>query len=193
MKTNAKIAIGTVGLGLLTAAASLAMRPPENWDGTVFEFHFPLTANILMAVLHLGGALLFIQSLSVYKAKLRMAFLSIVVGILLIGIGTVQLPILDAFNLWATPYVAYGIVALPFLVSGLALYFGAASFGRLVGEKSVITTRLVVVLTAILISLISTTLPHVQTTTPELSYDITNAIYVWIFVLDLSAPLSFSA
>ena len=117
--------------------------------------------------------------------------MSIVIGILLVGIGTVQLPVLDAYNLWATPYVAYGIVALPFLISGLALYFGAASFGRLVGEKSIVTTRSAIIFLAVVASIVSTMLPHVQTTTPELSYDITAALYVWIFVLDLSSAIVF--
>ena len=191
MKTNKKIALTTGVLGLLAAAASLAMKPPESWTGTLSEFQFPLAANILMAILHLGAALLFILSLSVYKAKLRLAFMGIVSGILLIGIGTVQLPILDALDLWATPYVLYGFIALPFLLSGLVLYFGASSFGRLVGVKNVLTSRLLVILTAVALSIFSTILPHVQTTTPELSYDITNAIYMWILVFDLSAATIF--
>jgi len=193
MKINKRLALTTVAVALLAAVASLAVRPPESWTGTLFQFQFPLAANILMAILHLGAALLFIMSLSVYKAKLRLAFTGIVIGILLIGIGTVQLPILDAFNLWSTPYVLYGVVALPFLLSGLVLYFGASSFARLVGANNVFTSKLLIILAAVALSIFSTIFPHVQTTTPELSYDITNALYMWILVLDLSAAVIFLA
>lgn len=191
MKTNEKIVIGTVGLGLFAAAASLAMQPPAGWGGTLAEFHFPLAADIFMALIHIGAALLFILSLSAYKAKLRLAFAGIVLGILLTGLGTVQLPLLDAFDMWSSVYVSSGIIALPFLLSGLAYYFGASSIGRLVGEKSIVTNRLAVIFAAIALSLLSTLLPHAQTSTPEMTYDVTSSIYVWILVLCVAAAIVF--
>ena len=90
MKTNAKVAVGTVVLGLLGAIATLAVKPPAGWSESQFAFHFPLPADLLMAILHLGGALLLVLSLSVYKAKLRLAFTGIVISIVIIGLGTLQ-------------------------------------------------------------------------------------------------------
>lgn len=191
MKTNRMIVTGTIALGLLAAAASLTIQPPASWYDTLAAFHFPLAADLLMAVLHAGAALLFILSLSAYKAKLRLAFAGIVLGIFLTGLSTAQLPFLDAFDLWSSTYVSSGIIALPFLVSGLAYYFGASSFGRLVGEKSIVTNRLAVIIAAIGLSLLSALVPHVRHDASEMSYDITNAIYVLILVLCIASAVVF--
>jgi hypothetical protein len=182
MKTNTKVALTTVGIGLLVALVSFMVQMPANWNESSFAFHYPLATNGLMAILHTGAALLFFMSLSVYKAKLRQAFTRIAIGILLIGLGTVQLPILDAFDLWETAYVTTGIIALPFLISGLT---------RLVGETNIVTNRKLVIGSAIALSAISTLLPHASNTVTELDFDITNALFVWIFVLDLAAALIF--
>jgi hypothetical protein len=193
MKTNTKVVVTTIGLGLLTAVASLALRPPDSWSDTSFAFHYPLATDGLMAILHIGAALLFFMSLSVYKAKLRLAFTGIAIGILLIGLGTVQLPILDAYDLWETFYVTSGIIALPFLISGLALYFGASSFGRLVGEKGLITRRGIILAAALVASALSTILPHpaLVSASSEMEYDLNNALFVWILFLDLATAIIF--
>jgi hypothetical protein len=193
MKTNTKIVVATIGLGLLAAVASLAMQPPASWSETMFAFHFPLAADGLMAILHIGAALLFIMSLSVYKTKLRLAFTGIAIGIMLIGLGMVQLPILDAYDLWETFYATSGVIALPFLISGIALYVGASTFGRLVGEKSLITRKTVVMTIAVVASLLSTLVPHpaLVSAGSEVEYDISNALFVWVLVLDFAAAIIF--
>ena len=94
---------------------------------------------------------------------------------------------IDALDLWGSKYVTYGFVGFPFLLSGIFMYFGAATFGRLVGDKSLATKKWLILIVAALAAPLSSILPHVTTNTPEFAYDITNAIYVWIFVLDLAA------
>jgi hypothetical protein len=61
----------------------------------------------------------------------------------------------------------------------------------LVGETNIVTNRKLVIGSAIALSAISTLLPHASNTVTELDFDITNALFVWIFVLDLAAALIF--
>jgi hypothetical protein len=184
MKINTKIAIATVAVGVIGAFVALVItQPPASWEHTTNAFYFSLMTNTLTFNLHLGAAFLFILSLSVYKQKMRTAFLGLVLGIVLIALGTFQLPVLDALDAWNSIYVTGGIVGLPFLLGGLVMYLGVSTFGRLVGERGLLSNKLVAIPISVVIAGTSMLLPHVETTVDEASFDISNLVLALTMVL----------
>lgn len=191
MKANKIIVISSIGLGVLFGLASLAVQPPASWASSLYAFHFSLSTNFLTFLLHLGAAALFIMSLSVYKEKLRRAFISIVLGVVLLAVGTLQLPILDTLDAWNSPYVANGIVGLPFLISGLVIYFGASKFGKLIGIGGLSANKFVVIPSSIALTIAMLYLPHVETMVPEMNYDVGNFVLGWTTTLLIASAVVF--
>jgi len=83
------------------------------------------------AAVHAGAAVLFLSAIGAYKAALRSAYIKIAFGIVLVGGGLAQVVFLNIFGLIQTPWVQYGGVMLPFVIAGLAIYFGTRSYGAL--------------------------------------------------------------
>jgi hypothetical protein len=190
MKINKIIAASAITAGLIGATiAYLIVQPPASWDHTVGEFYFSLMTNTFAFYVHIGAAILFILSLTVYKQMMRTAFSGIVIGIVLIALGMFQLPVLDSLDAWNSFYTSSGIVALPFLIGGLAAYLGASTFGRLVGERGLLTNKLFALPASLLLAATSIFLPHVQTTVDELSYDISNIVVALTFILLAAAAI----
>jgi hypothetical protein len=190
MKIKKIIATVSIAAGLIGAAiAYLVVQPPESWDHTTGEFYFSLMTNTFAFYVHIGAALLFILSLTVYKQMMRTAFSGIVLGIVLIALGMFQLPVLDALDAWNSFYTTSGFVALPFLVGGLVSYLGASTFGRLVGERTLLTNKLFALPASLLLAATSIFLPHVQTTVDELTYDISNIVVALTSVLLAAAAI----
>lgn len=182
---TATIAAAVVG----ALVALLITQPPASWDHTTEAFYFSLMANTFTFNLHLGAALLFVLSLTVYKQKMRTAFLGLVLGIVLIALGTFQLPVLDALDAWNSFYVTGGIIGLPFLLSGLVAYLGVSTFGRLVGERNLLTNKLVTIPISVLIAGTSVLLPHVKTTVEEASFDASNLVLALTFTLLVASAI----
>lgn len=133
-----------------------------------------------MACTHLGGALLFMINLDVYKAKLRRAYIVLSIGTIVMGMGTLQISILTILNAWETPYAQSGATMLPFLLSGLILYLGVRSFARLVEVKHILTKAWIVLPTALVLAFLSTLLPHANDPRiPEITYDVLVSISSW--------------
>jgi hypothetical protein len=192
MKVNKIIALSTLVLGIVAAVLALVLvQPPSSWALSSQEFYFSLCANILTFVLHVGAAAFFLLSLTVYKAKLRTAFTGIVLGIVLIALGTLQLPVLDAINGWNSSYVTGGFVGLPFLLSGLLAYFGAAQFGKLVGTGGLAANKFVVIPASVATAALTLLIPHVETTVDELTFDASNFILGWTATLLIASAVVF--
>jgi len=165
---------------LALSAAALTLPIPGTWPTNTVGFHQQLIVNIIMACTHLGGALLFMTNLDVYKAKLRRAYIVLSIGTIVIGMGTLQISILTILNAWETPYGQSGATMLPFLLSGLILYLGVRSFARLVEVKHVLTKAWIVMPTALVLAFLSTLLPHANDPRiPEITYDVLVGISSW--------------
>lgn len=192
MKTNKIIVFMSVCVGLLAAALTLLVNAPASWEGTFFSFHFRLAANSLTFILHIGAAALFLLSLNVYREKLKRAFVRIVAGIVLIAVGMLQLPILDAFDKWSSMYVNSGFIGLPYLLGGLLVYLGVARFAWLLNSKSVFKHKLIVLPTIILLVGLSSFLPHAELVgISDLSHDSLVGILSWTMFLLLAASVLF--
>jgi hypothetical protein len=191
MKTNTKVVAGAIILAQIATLMTLFINPPATWDYSWSAFHFSLGASVFTVLLHVGAAALFLMSFNVYKAKLQRAFLGIVLGVVLVALGTFQLPVIDALDKWNSAYVTNGYIGLPFLISGLVIYFGGSAFGRLVGSKGLLTNRLVVLSVTLGLTAVVAALPHVQTTVSELEYDTGNAVLSWTMFLFIVTALIF--
>ena len=179
MQSSSKLTIGMlVGVVLLTLAtflvpvsASMASMPGL--------FYWSLAATTAQAAAYIGAAILLMLGVQVYKAKLRAAYIAIAVSIVITALGTIQLPLIDIFELGNTALVKGGIIVLPFVLSGLIVYFGARGFARLVGITSFLTRGSLVLPGIIVIVVASTFLPHGAISTDEMTYDISNGILLW--------------
>jgi hypothetical protein len=172
--------IATVLLASLMAASLALLIPiPASWHGSWSGFYLPLLNSLFFTGIYCGVSWMFIRSLDVYKAKLRRAYHLVVAGILLVALGVVQFPIMDAFNLWASPWVSSGGLGMPFLLAGIIMYAGIRSLARLMGIRKWPTTFAFAIPLVIAGTIISTQLPHVQTGLAEIPFDISIAVIAW--------------
>lgn len=183
MTLGIKTVIATAIISLIAVIGTLAVPTPATFPGTDTAFHVSFMLSTLMATAHVIAAVLFFIGIRVYKAKLRLAYSLIALGTVLIGLGTLQLPIIDAFNLSETIWVKGGFVILPFLLSGLIVYMGVRKFALLVGLASKLNRAILVIPGVIAVSILSTWLPHASINRPEVAHDASNAILVWTMAL----------
>lgn len=109
------------------------------------------------------------------------------IGIVLIALATLQIPIIDGFNLWDSVWVTSGGIGQPFLLAGLFTYLGARSLSRLINIRGWLTSVWVVLPAVIELCILSAFLPHTAVQAPEISLDISNAISVWSGLMHLTA------
>ena len=185
-----KVAIGLILLAtVLTVAGVFVFPVPSTWKLDAMEFYVPFAGNAMMACLHVGAAIIFIMNMGVYKAKLRRAYTAIAAGIVLIALGSLQVSLVGALNLWGMSWVQQGGLVVPFVVSSIILYFATRSFARLVGMRQLLTQAWVVLGIVLVITVGTSFLPHVATSVPEAGYDVAVATIAWSACLTLVAAL----
>jgi hypothetical protein len=183
MKTANNIALAAIVFTIIGFVASFFVPLPSSWTENSMSFYWTLADSVLYTLLHIGGAVLFLVGMNAYKTKLREAYTVIAVGIVLVGAGLAQVVLLNIFNLIQTPWVQDGGVMLPFLVAGLAIYFGTRAMAKLVGVTSYLT-KLYVVFPLVAVGIaVATILPHGKSPLPETFFDISNTISVWDLIL----------
>ncbi|MDN5274708.1 MAG: hypothetical protein JWP06_609 [Candidatus Saccharibacteria bacterium] len=177
MNKITKITFTIIAFALVGYVASFFVQPPPSGtENELSTFHWSLANSVLYTTLYVGAAILFIIGLSAYKAKLRLAYTAIAVGIVLVGAGLAQVVLLRIFGLLGSPWVIYGGVTLPFVAAGLAIYLGVRSIAKLVGITSALT-KLKFVLPLLFACIVLVYLiPHSTSSLPEIFYDISNAI-----------------
>lgn len=178
MNTASLTAIIVIFVTIVGYLASFLAPIPASWSDSLLSFHTVLANSVLYTLLHVGAGILFISGISAYKAALRSAYIKIAIGIALVGGGLAQVVLLNIFGLIQTPWVQYGGVMLPFIVAGLAIYFGVRSMAILVGVRSPLTSVRVVFPFVIIGIAIASVLPHGASSLPEPFFDIANAISV---------------
>lgn len=178
MNTALKTAIAVIIVTIVGYAASFLTPIPARWSGSAMDFHNTLGNSVLYTLLHAGAGILFVSGLSAYKAALRSAYVKIAIGITLVGFGLAQVVLLNIFGLIQTPWVQYGGVMIPFVVAGLAIYFGVRQMAKLVGIHSPLTNVWIVFPAVIVGIIVTSLLPHTSSPLPEPFFDIANAISV---------------
>lgn len=179
MNKITKITYTIIAVALIGYVVSFFAQPPlSGTESELSTFHWSLANSVLYTSLYVGSAILFIIGLSAYKAKLRLAYTAIAIGIVLVGAGLAQVVLLRIFGLLGSPWVLYGGVTLPFVAAGLAIYLGVRSIGKLVGITSILTKlKFVLPLLFVCIALVCL-IPHSTSSLPEIFYDISNVISV---------------
>lgn len=148
-----------------------------------------LAINTAFTILHIGAALLFLLTLRIYKARLRPAYVFISLGIVIVALGTLQIPLLTAFGRADSPWITQGGVGLPFLLSGIFAYVGGRQLAKLVKLKSYLTSFWVVLPAIAGISVLAVALPHAESTLPATAIAISSAVDTWIGGFFLVAAL----
>jgi len=183
MNTTFKTVLSVTLVTLLGYAASFLVPVPVNWSNSPIGFHWTLANSVLYTLLHTGAAILFLSGIGAYKAALRSAYMKIAIGVVLVGGGLAQVVFLNIFDLIQTPWVQYGGVMLPFVIAGLAIYFGVRSMATLIGVRSVLQNVWLIIPLLIVCVIITSLLPHTSSSLPEMVFDISNAISAWDIVL----------
>lgn len=183
MNTTFKTVLAVTLVTLLGYAASFLVPVPASWNDSALAFHWTLASSVLYTLLHVGAAVLFLSAIGTYKAALRSAYIKIAFGIVLVGGGLAQVVFLNIFDLIQTPWVQYGGVMLPFVLAGLAIYFGTRSMAALIGVRSILQNVWFIAPLLVVCVAVVSLLPHKSSSLPELVFDISNAISAWDVIL----------
>lgn len=162
---------------ILGVAASFALPVPakNSWLG----FHAYLGVTLGMAVTYAGASVIFLRNLRGFTQRLRRAYIILCIGFSLFGLASVQLPLVVYSGAVESFFRGTGLVAVPFVVSLLAILFGMRAFARLFGVRSIATNYWFAFLPPIAIAALYSLLPHAATSTTEANFDAANAFSVF--------------
>jgi hypothetical protein len=133
----------SIGIAVVPVVGLALLVPEPDEVSTVIrpgEFKPSLVTAAIMAWLYIGTAILFLMGLDIFKEKLRQAYRLICAGLVLLGIGLVQLPLLVATGHFDSAWIEYGGLSLPALVAWILIYAGVRSFAKAVGDTSAWTS-----------------------------------------------------
>jgi hypothetical protein len=179
MQTVRKVVWVTIVAAAVCAALAFLVPMPDSWKDSSALFYSLLALTFGFVTLHIGAVVLFFMGLGAYKKELRRAYFIICSSILLLALGTLQLPIISSLNLWGSAWVTHGFVGLPFILASLTGYFGARQLAKLIGLNSMLQKAVILLPALAFVNAFTALLPHVSTTTPESSYDLSVAIFAW--------------
>lgn len=169
----------SLGLAVIGCLIALSIPVPADWTKGALSFYWPLVASFMFSPIDIGAVVLFLMGASAYKARLRIAYVGIVLSVALATVGVSQIAIINAFNLLDSAWVKLGGLTLPFLFSGIAAYCGVRSMARQVGVRSIWTRFLFAVPVVGVLIAGSIFLPHAATSIPEKYFDISNGVITW--------------
>lgn len=170
----------------------LFVAVPESWTNSMVAFYGPLILLCEMAIFNTGAAVLFLTGLGVYKSKMRVAYTALAIASILTTLGTIQVPILAALNIFSSLYGRSGGIALPFVLGGTVMYMSTRAFAKLVQTQTILTRADLVFPLALLLSLSAAFLPHIRTHIPEFEYAANNMLLFLSGFLNLASALVIS-
>ncbi len=171
-----------VGVGILLAclaASSLAYLLPVAGDQVAWMVQSRTAVGILISSLSFGAAWWFLSALSGFTKDLRIAYRLLVMGVVLFGIGLLQLPVISLFNLWDTWYVFWGVILLPSLVSVALMYSGLRKFGRILNLRSRFMSWRILMLTTAVFIAVMVPAAHFLTRFPAEGLEVYHAVLMW--------------
>ncbi|HEV7455077.1 MAG TPA: hypothetical protein VGO07_07510 [Candidatus Saccharimonadales bacterium] len=165
MNKKTLLAIGgaSVVLALISSFLTLAVTAPAGVEPSVFHSLFFIAA--LMIITHFGGAALFLVGLRGFSARFKAAYGWLVVGFVSLALGFLQLPLITLWQLNDSAWSQYGLIAIPFIFSIVAIYVGTRGFARLFGVHNVLTSAWKATGLALIISGLSVLIPHAASNT----------------------------
>lgn len=130
---------------------------------------------------------LFIKGLYGFKHELRRAYMLLCIGMAMFALSQLQLPLIQIFELefWVTS----GAVSVPFLVATTLIFLSMRRFGRLVRIPNSWLASLWPIVAAIVLAIPIIFVPHVDTEIPEVPFDVTNVLNLWMALIVFFAAL----
>ena len=175
-------------LAVVLPALSLLVPKPDQFSSTistVSEFRASLVGSTFFAWLYIGAAILFFKGLGGFKAGLKRAFRSVCIGLIALGLTLVQIPLLVAIGQIDGSWRDKGGLSILYVLGSVLLYVGVRSFAHVLGDKSIFTKVLPILLASFLIG----TLAGIATNPPstiELIADVANTLLAIVcFILSL--------
>jgi hypothetical protein len=146
--------LGVIGASAVISAATLLIPIPPKVALGQESFHVTMMTTTAMACLHAGAAVLFWSGLDGFKARLRRAYFSICLGLLVYSVALLQYPIIAVFDLWNEPWALNGGLALP-TIGALLIYTGLLAFAKALNVRYLATSPFVVLAAAIVLAFIA--------------------------------------
>jgi hypothetical protein len=179
MKRAKLTALLLLGVALLAPLATLAMPEPAKSTRTGFEFDFYMYTGVSITLVFVVAAIVFFMGLRGFSAKLKRAYTILCSGLIFYGIALVQVPIMTVTNSLDSPWSRSGIIAFPFLLAIIAMYWGITAFAKLFGVRSKWMSGWLVVSLSVLAAVVSVFVPHFGEASEEIAFDSTVAFSVW--------------
>lgn len=171
MQRNRIIIGSTFLFTLLGAATAFAFPVPVSYPLSDIEFYLPFVANIIIAVLYVGAAIVFTTNLDVYTKRLRRAYAMIAISIVLVGLGTLQFSVIAVLDAWRSAYVLGGGMMFPLVLASILLYIALRHLVLLVGARRLLTKVWLAIPFSLMIAYATSFLPHVTVTLSEATFD----------------------
>ena len=148
-RSSKVIAWGIIFLALLCSVMVIVALPSTVASSNDDVMHLRSAGALFVTLSSFGGSVFFLGGIKKFKTELKVAYTLLAIGFMLFGIALLQLPIAGFFDLWDTWWANSGLIILPFGVATLLLYIGMRQFARLLHIKSLLTSYLVVIGTAV--------------------------------------------
>jgi len=165
-----------VWLGSIIALALASLSGLLLSDQTAI-FRVSLGLAMAAALLNLFAIPFFLVGLKRFKPELRQAYSILSLGIGIFGLAQVQLPFVNFYS--TTFWVDSGAIAVPYLAGVICIFWGMRMLARLLSIKTWWTSWLLPLLSAGVVALAISFVPHVAVATDELTYDLALWLTVW--------------
>ena len=166
--------------------ATLSFFVPQPAVGyPVILFLMALSISASFAILYIGGSTLFLASLSKFKAKLRIAYITISVGMLTLAGAQLLAPLATLFNWWGQDWLQ-SLQGMAYMLAAIFVYAGIRGFARLLQVKSLARSFIFGIVASIPLCYAASWLPHIPLSIPEAQFDYTimgGAFMIWLFAL----------
>jgi hypothetical protein len=184
---NIRLAVGMVILcAIVGVVASLGLPVPKG--NSWLAFHAYLGLTIAIAVLYLGGSVIFVKGFGGFTPRLKRAYGVLCIGFSLLGLAFVQLPLAIYGGALESVFRGAQLTALAFLAALIAIYIGTRSFAKLFNITNLSTAWWFLVVPPLILAVAYAVLPHAPTASPEVEFDAGtgfNMFNMWVALLAL--------
>ncbi len=124
------VAACAASIGASSAAYALGARSPSALRGSI-------AGLVFLSTLYACIPFFFLRGLKGFKQELRKAYYFICVSIGIVGVTTLQYPLIQSFSaLQHSPWFSYGGLTLGYTIDCLFVYLGISQFARILSIKS---------------------------------------------------------
>lgn len=178
MQTQA-FATTLTAIALLAPLVAIVLPEPVGSARTGAEFGLYMYVTFATTMVFITAAVLFLRGLGDFTAKLKRAYGWLCLGLIFYGLAQFQIPLLTLIGQAESLWTRSGLIAIPFLVALISLYWGMRQFARLLGVKSIWTSFWFVLLVSTVAAVGSIFLPHFGEASAEVAFDSAVAFSTW--------------